>query len=82
VYFDRLVLIFTGMHEVSGVAEVEATSEAFGMLFFLVSFGTGYSGFLICLLFYDFFMVLYGFAWWTYLLEKQKNQKSFIKFFF
>jgi AGCS family alanine or glycine:cation symporter len=76
-----LVLIFTGMHEVSGVAGVELTSEAFGTVISWFPLVLAIAVFL-----FAFSSMIswsyYGLRGWTYLFGKTKKSEIFYKVFF
>jgi AGCS family alanine or glycine:cation symporter len=76
-----LVLIFTGMHEVEGMAGAQLTSDAFGSVFSWFPYVLGVAVFL-----FAFSTMIswsyYGMRAWTYLFGKSKNAEMVYKILF
>jgi AGCS family alanine or glycine:cation symporter len=76
-----LVLIFTGMHEVEGMAGAQLTSDAFGSVISWFPYVLGIAVFL-----FAFSTMIswsyYGMRAWTYLFGKSKRSEMIYKMFF
>lgn len=76
-----LVLIFTGMHEVHGLAGAKLTSQAFGSVFSWFPYVLAFAVFL-----FAFSTMIswsyYGMRAWTYLFGKSKQSELIYKFIF